>query len=87
MAKTDMFLYSKGKELTLKPVNCVQENRSKDTGNALDLQRSLSRGRRTSPIICPTLCRDFKSSSVLVKSFFAFLRLSLTACKGTSKSY
>jgi hypothetical protein len=84
MAKTDMFLYSKGKELTLKP---VKENRSKDTGNALDLQRSLSRGRRTSPIICPTLCRDFKSSSVLVKSFFAFLRLSLTACKGTSKSY
>lgn len=42
------------------------------------LQRSLSRGLRTSPIIWPTLWRDFKSSSVLLNSFFEALKFSLT---------
>ena len=48
------------------------------TCQSVYLQRSLSRGRRTSPMICPTLWRDFKSSSVLANSFFEFLKLSLT---------
>ena len=42
------------------------------------LQRSLSRGLRTSPMICPTLWRDFKSSSVLLNSFFEARKFSLT---------
>ena len=75
---------SEGKVTTPKPM--LTKYSSKYQENTFYLQRSLSRGRRTSPIIWPTLCSDFKSSSVLAKSFFAFFRLSLTACKSKNKS-
>lgn len=42
------------------------------------LHLSLSNSRSTSPMIWPTLCSAFRSSSVLSKSFFEVLTLSRT---------